>query len=54
MMSSDYVDALDLGFQPEEGSQYWVAGYVSNVFEKYILTRPEIAEYMRKHSGMNL
>lgn len=54
MMSSDYVDALDLGFQPEEGSQYWVAGYVSDVFEKYILTRPEIAEYMRKHSGMNL
>lgn len=54
MMSSDYVDALDLGFQPEEGSQYWVAGYVSNVFEKYILTRPEIAEYMRTHSGMNL
>ena len=54
MMSSDYVDALDLGFQPEEGSQYWVAGYVSDVFEKYIVTRPEIAEYMRKHSGMNL
>lgn len=54
MMSSDYVDALDLGFQPEEGSQYWVAGYVSDVFEKYITTRPEVAEYMRKHSGMNL
>jgi hypothetical protein len=54
MMSNDYVDALDLGCQPEEGSQYWVAGYVSDVFEKYITTCPKVAEYMRKHTGMNL
>lgn len=55
MMSSDYVDALDLNQQPEEGSQYWVAPYVKEVFEKYIvIKRPDIAEYMKNNSEMKL
>ena len=55
MMSSDYVDSLDCGIEPEEGSQYWVATFVSEVFEKYIVTnRTDIAEYMRNHTEMKL
>ena len=55
MMSSDYVDALDLGMEPEEGSQYWVATYVSKVFEDVVAPkRPDIAEYMRNHTEMQL
>ena len=55
MMSTDYVDALDAGFQPEDGSQYWVAPYVKDVFNKYIVTkRPDVAEYMRTHTEMEL
>ena len=55
MMSSDYVDALDCNMEPEEDSQYWVATYVTEVFEKYIVTkRPDIADYMRNHSEMKL
>lgn len=55
MMSSDYMDALDCHKEPEEDSQYWVARYVTKVFEKYIVTkRPDIAEYMRNHSEMKL
>lgn len=55
MMSSDYVDALDLGMKPEEGSQYWVATYVSKVFEEIVLPkRPDIAEYMRNNTEMQL
>lgn len=55
MMSSDYIDALDSGMQPEEDSQYWVAPYVKDVFEKYIVTiRPDIAEYMKNHTTMEL
>ena len=55
MMSSDYIDALDLNQQPEEGSQYWVAPYVKEVFEKYIVAKqPVIAEYLRIHLGMEL
>lgn len=55
MMSSDYMDSLDCGIEPEEGSQYWVAPFVCEVFEKYIVTnRPDIAEYMRNHTEMKL
>ena len=55
MMSSDYVDSLDLGMKPEEGSQYWVASYVSKVFEEIVAPkRSDIAEYMRTHSEMEL
>ena len=55
MMSSDYVDALDLGEQPEDGSQYWVATYVKDVFYKYIVTRrPDVAVYMKTHIEMEL
>ena len=55
MMASDYVDALDLDLEPEEGSQFWVESYVTNVFEKYIVAiRPDIADYMRSHTEMKL
>jgi hypothetical protein len=55
MMSSDYIDALDLDQQPEELSQYWVAPYVKEVFEKYIVRKqPTIAEYLRTHLEMEL
>jgi hypothetical protein len=55
MMSTDYIDALDLGMQPEEDSQYWVAPYVKDVFEKYIDTiRPDIAEFLKNHTMMEL
>lgn len=55
MMSSDYVDALDIGQQPEENSQYWVASYVREVFEKIVKPkRPDIAEFMKAHTEMDL
>ena len=55
MMSSDYMDALDCDSEPEEGSQYWVAPYVKEVFEKYIVTkRPDVADFMRNHTEMEL
>ena len=53
MMSSDYIDALDCGSEPIEESQYWVASYVSEVFEKYIVTkRLDVADFMRNHIDM--
>ncbi len=44
MMLSDYVDSLDCGITPEEGSQYWVAPFVQNIFDLVInKERPDIA-----------
>lgn len=55
MMSSDYIDALDMSLQPEDGSQYWVAPYVKEVFEKYVvIKRPDIADYIKNNTEMKL
>lgn len=55
MMSSDYIDRLDIGMQPEEGSQYWVIPFVQEVFDKIIkLQRDDIAEEIKKSSRMQL
>lgn len=55
MMSSDYVDCLDLDIQPEEESQYWVAPFVQEVFDKIIkMKRYDIAEEIKKNTTMQL
>lgn len=55
MMDSEYVDALDLGIEPEEGSQYNVAAYITRVFEDCVVKkRPDIAKYMRANTKMRL
>lgn len=42
MHSSDYLDAMDMGVQPEDGSQYWVCSsiveYMNRRFDKDLLS----------------
>jgi len=55
MMSSDYVDCLDCGMTPEEGSQYWVAPFVQEIFDRVIKEEtPDIAAAIKQHSHMLL
>ncbi|MCD7930753.1 MAG: hypothetical protein LUH15_04950 [Tannerellaceae bacterium] len=55
MMSSDYIDYVDMGMQPEDDSQYWVAPFVQKVFDKIIKKkRYDIAEEIKKSTTMQL
>ena len=55
MGSSDYADCLDLGITPKEGSQYWVAPFVQDVFDDVLKKeRSDIAVAIKQHSCMNL
>jgi len=55
MMSSDYVDYLDMGMTPEENSQYWVATFIQNAFDNYVkVFRPDIATEIKDKTGMQL
>jgi len=55
MMSSDYIDYLDAGMVPVEGSQYWVSPFVQKVFDDYIKKyRPEIASAIKERTAMEL
>lgn len=55
MISSDYHDSLELGLVPEKDSEYFVAPFIQNVFEKVIKTkRPDIANEIKSKTVMLL
>ena len=55
MMSSDYIDSLELGLTPEENSQYFVAPFIQDIFDKVIKTkRPDLANEIKSKTSMAL
>lgn len=54
MMSSDYLDSLEFGSEPVEGSQYWVAPFIQSAFARVQRRRPDIAAELRSKSSMAL
>lgn len=55
MSSTDYIDALEVGVAPEEGSQYWVAENVQSIFKDFIQAKqPDIADFIKNSTCMNL
>nr|VFJ60823.1 MAG: hypothetical protein BECKFM1743C_GA0114222_102812 [Candidatus Kentron sp. FM]VFJ61930.1 MAG: hypothetical protein BECKFM1743A_GA0114220_102958 [Candidatus Kentron sp. FM]VFK12835.1 MAG: hypothetical protein BECKFM1743B_GA0114221_102578 [Candidatus Kentron sp. FM] len=55
MMSSDYRDALDCDMEPEEGSEYWVAPFIQDIFNEIITQRrPDITATIKAKSAMRL
>jgi hypothetical protein len=55
MMSSNYTDSLAIGITPEEDSQYWVAPFVQEIFDKLIKAkRPDVAEELKGCTAMKL
>jgi len=54
-MSEDYTDYIDMGDIPPEDSQYWVATYIQNIFDKVIKEkRPDIAAAIKNKTSMHL
>ena len=55
MSSTDYGDYMDCGKTPEEGSQYWVASFVQDIFDSCITKyRPDITEAIKTKTCMKL
>ena len=55
MSSDDYIMALENGLTPEEGSQYFVAPYVQNIFNTVIkVHRNDLYEEIKKNTSMML
>jgi hypothetical protein len=55
MMSSDYVESLEVGLRPPEDSEFWVAPFVQDIFNEIIKKeRPDIAEEIKRHTKMQL
>ncbi len=55
MMSSDYMDSMDSGLTPEEGSQYFVAPFIQEIFDKVIKkNRMDLAIAIKNNTAMRL
>jgi hypothetical protein len=55
MISSDYLDALEVGMQPEENSHYWVAPFIQDIFSNVIAKkRPDVAKAILDATSMQL
>ena len=55
IMSSDYTDYLDFGETPPDNSQYWVAPFVTDYFQKKIsLIDKNGLKYLQNETGMQL
>ena len=55
IMSSDYVDCLECNMTPPEGSQYWVAPYITEFFRKNMdLIDKSCIDYLRENTSMEI
>lgn len=55
MTSSDYMDALEIGIEPEIDSQYWVAPFIQEVLDNIVSKhRPDILKVVKQNSSMHL
>ena len=53
IMSSDYIDSLELGLDPPANSQYWVAPFIENFFKNNLnLIDRSCLEYLREKTSM--
>lgn len=54
-MSSYYMDCLEEGMKPDEGSEFWVTPFIQRTFDKIIkIKRPDIAEEIKNKTRMKL
>ena len=54
-MSYDYTDYLDVGDTPPDGSQYWVAPFVSDFLNNHKNVLDDRCDsYLREKTGMQI
>lgn len=54
LMASDYMDSIDCGINPPDGSQSWIAPYAQEAFDKYIAPRKDLSTFIIEHSCLDI
>lgn len=55
LMSSDYIEYLEMGDIPPEGSESWVAPFIQDIYTEIIFKHfPYLGTVLKKNSKMNL
>lgn len=54
MMASDYIDMLEAGLTPNEGSERYVASFAQEAFDKYIKPHLKLAVYLKNNVNLDI
>ena len=55
LKSMDYLDALEMGYTPEEGSQYWVSAIIVEYFDEHLNKIDKgLLEYIEKNNNYGM
>ncbi|MTI85842.1 MAG: hypothetical protein FH756_18580 [Firmicutes bacterium] len=52
-MPSDHIESIELGFEPPEGSQYWVAPFIREYIDGSIVKlypEPELKSFLHNNN----
>lgn len=52
LVSSDYIDNLDMGKTPEEGSQHYISSISQEMFNKYIKSNKDLSKYLLENTWL--
>lgn len=54
LMASDYMDSIEMGLPPEPSSEYWIAHFAQEAFDKYIKPDKELADYICENCSLEI
>ena len=54
LMASDYIDYLDEGATPPEGSDSWIATYAQKAFDRYIKSNDKLAAFIKDNCSLSI
>lgn len=54
MMDSTYIDYLDEGATPPEGSENWIAVYAQEAFDKYIKNHTKLTTFIKRNCYLQI
>ena len=54
MMDSTYIDYMDEGATPPEGSENWIARYAQEAFDRYIKTHDRLASFIKNNCNFEI
>lgn len=54
LMASDYLDSIEMGLLPEPRSEYRIAPFAQEAFDRYIKPNQELANYIYAHCSLDI
>lgn len=54
IMATDYIDYIEMNLPPPNGSEFWLASYAQDAFDRYIKPNKSLASFIKGHCGMEI